>query len=174
MWDDPKDLEEFPDYDMGKERVLVALVPSLRDWDLVCHQHWYRIPLSRAPQRIGADYLAFYHPKVFEKLRWTITYYAPIERYQIVRRRELLPKEPDHPRADALYFKIMLGPLETLPHPIPSNNLRRVTFIMTTMTRLLQATEINDLWVTSTRRDHLQRALQVSEAGQAALPWPSD
>ena len=173
MWDDLGDPDESPDYAVGQERVLVALVPSLRDWELICNQGWYRIPLSRAPQRIGADYLAFYHPKVFARLRWTITYYAQVARYQVARRRDLLPTEPDHPRANALYYKITLGPLQALPHPIPSHNLRRITFIMTTMKRLLRATEINDLWIQETRRDHLERALQISEAGQPEISWPS-
>ncbi|MHB9033531.1 MAG: hypothetical protein ACYC6L_10830 [Anaerolineae bacterium] len=43
-----------------QEQVLVVIVPSQRDWDLVLNEHWYRIPVSRAPRRVAADYLAFY------------------------------------------------------------------------------------------------------------------
>ena len=32
----------------------------------------------------------------------------------MVRRRDLLPDEPDHPRADQAYYKLQLGPLERL------------------------------------------------------------
>lgn len=157
--------DEAPDEEGGTgvpadERVLVAVVPDPRDWERLRAEGWYRIPLSRAPQRIGAQYLAFYHTARFTDLRWTITYYAPIIRYRLLPRRELLPDEPDHPRADALYYKVELGPLEALPHPIVSEKLRRVTFIMTTLSRLLRAREINDLWERETARDKLYRALQ--------------
>lgn len=160
MWDDipePSDADEsLPD----AERVLVVIVAQSRDWELVRAEHWYRIPVTRAPKRIGAEYLAFYHTKRSGALHWQIAYYAPILRYRIVPRRELLPDEPNHPRADALYYKIELGPLEALPRPIPSQKLRRVTFIMTTLPRLLRANEINDLWEPRDARDHLWRALR--------------
>ena len=141
-----------------EERVLVAIVPTLRDWHLICQEHWYRIPLARAPQSIAAEYLAFYHPKVFGELRWRIAYYAPILRYRVVRRHELLPQELDHPRANAIYYKLELGPLEALPQPIISRKLRRVTFINTTLSRLFQAREINDLWLHENSQAPLQRA----------------
>lgn len=160
MWDDipePSDTDVPPP---DTERVLVVVVARPRDWELVRDEHWYRIPIARAPKRIGAEYLAFYHTKRAGALRWQIAYYAPILRYRIVPRRELLPEEHDHPRADMLYYKIELGPLEALPRPIPSQKLRRVTFIMTTLPRLLRANEINDLWEPRNARDHLWRALR--------------
>lgn len=164
MWDDSLDLDQPGRYPADDERVLVVVVPRRRDWERVRSEHWYRIPLSRAPRRVAAEYLAFYHPKVFGELRWSIRYYAPIKRYSIVRRGELLPAELHHPRADDLYYRIEIGSLEELPHPIPSRSLRRVTFIMTTMSRLLRAREINDLWVRETACDRLRRAFRVREA----------
>ena len=145
MWDDLLEIEDL-ECAQYPERVLVVVVPRLRDWELVRSEHWYRIPVATAPQRIGAQYLAFYHTKVFGPTRWSITYYAPIRRYRLVRRRDLLPDEPDHQHADHLYYKIEIGPLEALPRPIPSRKLRRVTFIMTTMSRLLAARDVVDLW----------------------------
>ena len=143
--------------------VLVGIVPSLSDWDIICREHWYRIPLATAPSRLGAEYLAFYHPKVFPELCWTISYYAPVVGYDIVKRRELLPQEGQHPHAEALYYKISLGPLRSLPRPIPSKKLRRVTFIPTTLPRLLSAREINDLWLPREPRQALWRDLQLSQ-----------
>ncbi|MBC7234510.1 MAG: hypothetical protein H5T69_01620 [Chloroflexi bacterium] len=126
---------------------MVVVVPAPEDWETLLREGWYRIPLRCAPRRVGADYLAFYHPQVFANLRWTIRYYAQVRRYRIVRRRELFPQQPDHPRADDLYYRIDVGPLQQLPRPIVSRKLRRVTFIPTTLPRLLQAREINDLWL---------------------------
>jgi len=158
MWDDPFESESDGQRWQHHERVLVAVVPRPRDWELVRSEHWYRIPVSRAPRRIGAEYLAFYHTGRFGELRWSIRYYAPTRRYRLMRRRELLPGEPDHPRADALYYKIEIGPLKALPRPIPSRRLRRVTFILTTLPRLLSAQEITDLWERGAAGDGLRRA----------------
>jgi hypothetical protein len=144
-------------------RVLVAVVPTARDWERIQHEGWYRIPLARAPQRLGAEYLAFYHTKDGGELRWTISHYAAVRGFRLVRRRELVPDEPDHPRADDLYYRVELGALEPLPRPIPSLKLRRVTFIATTLRRLLSAHEINDLWEREAARDRLWRALQARE-----------
>lgn len=146
-----------------QERVLVAVVPSMRDWELARDEHWYRIPVSRAPRRVGAEYLAFYHTSAFGELRWCIAYYAPVRQYRLARRHELFPDEPDHPRADELYYRIEIGPLVALPKPIPSVRLRRITFIATTLPRLLAASEVNDLWSRETARDRLWRALRARE-----------
>ena len=149
---------------------LVAVVNHPRDWQCVLEGHWYRIPLDRAPSRIAVQYIAFYHTRSFPELRWTVRYYAPVERFDVVTRRELLPAEPGHPRADASYFKISLGPLWELPRPIPSRRLRRVTFILTTLPRLFRAQEINDLWMREDAQAPLRRALTLREAVPQFMP----
>jgi hypothetical protein len=57
--------------------------------------------------------------------------------------RDLLPGESDHPRAEQRYYKLQLGKLVELPHPIPSRRLRRITFVLTNGKRLNKAWEIN-------------------------------
>lgn len=148
--------------DLGAEnsRVLVAVMNNLRDFDIARTEGWYRIPFDRAPSRLGADYLAFYHTKVFRKERWAVNYYAPTKRFRIVPRRHLLPDEPDHPRAEEAYYKIEIGALERLPHPVPSQRLRRITFIPTTLERLLRAEEINDLWCGDAAEEKLYQAFK--------------
>jgi hypothetical protein len=155
-WDEAY-LEEAEGRD--PERVLVAIVPRLEDWQRVLDERWYRIPLARAPERVGAEYLAFYHPSRFGEMGCSIRYYASVERYRLATRRELLPDEPDHPRAEERYLKLELGPLHSLPRPIAAAKLRRVTFIHTTLDRLLAAHEINDLWLRETAKDRLWQAL---------------
>lgn len=144
------------------ERVLVVVVTRWRDWELICTEHWYRIPVARAPKRLGADYLAFYHTKNFGELRWSIAYYAPVLAYRLVRRSELFPDEAGHPRANQLYYKVELGPLMALPRPIPSLRLRRITFIPTTLLRLLTAQEVRDLWPRERASEQFRRILQVN------------
>ncbi len=126
---------------------LVVLVNNEADWRHIVDDGWYRIPLKHAPHPVAASYLAFYQSRVFGDDAFHIRYYAPVRRYRTVTRRELLPDQPDHPRADERYYQIELGPLITLQHPIPSRRLRRITFIPTTLRRLLEADEINDLWL---------------------------
>ncbi len=146
------------------ERVLVVIMNNRRDWQIVREQGWYRIPVRRAPRRVGADYLAFYFTGAFpEGERHRVVFYAPVRSYRLVTRLDLLPDEPEHPRAREVYFQVCIGPLRRLQRPIPSRRLRRITFIPTTLDRLLHATEINDLW--DKRPTLLWDALRQLEGG---------
>ncbi len=144
--------------------VLVVVVNDPADLARARDEGWYRIPLDRAPRRVAADYLAFYQTAAFPAdERWAVRWLAPVRGYRIAMRRELIPDEPDHPRADALYYKVVLGALEPLPRPVPSRRLRRITFIPTTLGRLLQAEEINDLWIKSRAQEQLWAALKEAD-----------
>lgn len=135
--------DDLPD---DRARVLVAVVSRPRDLELARRAGWYRVPLARAPACFAADYLAFYQTAAFGEERWSVRYYAPVLRYGIATRLELLPDEPAHPRAAERYYRIELGPLETLPLPIPAARLRRVVFIATTFGQLRRARDVRDLW----------------------------
>lgn len=144
----------------GSPPVLVAVITRPCDLRIAREAGWYRVPLRRAPRRLAAEYLAFYQTAAFGEERWSVRYYAPIRRYRLATRLELLPDEPDHPRAHEEYYRIEIGPLQELPHPIPSRRLRRITFIMTDLARLLSAEEINDLWQGDSQQDLLWRELK--------------
>ena len=166
-WDVALAPERWPEEDEeegeeGEELVLVAVMNNRRDFEIARDQGWYRIPLKRAPRQVGADYLAFYQTKAFGPEKWAVNYYAPIKRYRIVTRAELLPEEADHPRAHDRYYKVEIGPLQRLPRPIPSRRLRRITFIPTTLGRLLSAREINDLWCGGPSEEALWEAFKRS------------
>jgi len=153
--------EEGPALD--ESPVLVAIMNNQRDFDIARREGWYRIPVNRSLRRLGADYLAFYQVKAFGAEGWAINYYAPIYRVHLVQRLELLPEEREHPRATDWYYKLEIGPLRRLPHPIPSRRLRRITFIPTTLARLLSAREINDLWLGSEEEERLWEAFKEHE-----------
>lgn len=157
LWGDPR-LETDDD-----ALVLVAVLTRPRDLAIAREQGWYRIPVKRAPRRVAADYLAFYQTQAFGPEAFAVSYYAPVRRFHMVRRADLLPEEPDHPRADEAYYQIEIGALQRLPRPIPSRRLRRITFIPTTLQRLLAAEEINDLWWRDEPQERLWAALR--EAG---------
>ncbi len=126
--------------------VLVAIMSNPRDLAIARDQHWYRIPVDKAPQRgIHAPILAFYQTKAFGDERWSINYYAHAAAWETVRRIDLLPAEVDHPRATDPYYKVHLGELHRLPHSISSRKWRRITFIVTHWERLQVAREVSEL-----------------------------
>lgn len=146
--------------------VLVAVVNDPDDLARAREQGWYRIPLARAPSRIGADFLALYQTAAFPPAeRWAVRFVAPVRGYRLTTRRALIPEQPAHPRADERYHRVDIGPLWPLPNPIPSLRLRRITFIRTTLGRLLEAQEINDLWLRSAAHERLWEAIR--QAGLA-------
>ncbi len=130
-----------------EDRVLVAVMNNRRDFEIARDRGWYRIPVRYAPPTITeAAVLAFYFTRAFGEEGWAIHWYAPVRGHELARRRDLLPEEPHHPRADDPYYKLQLGPLVRLERPIPSLRWRRITFIETTWDRFAVAQEINDLF----------------------------
>lgn len=140
---------------------LVAIIPKKKDWDILNKAHWYRIPVKTAPKFLNkVKFIAFYQTKGFGAEKYAVNYYAQILKIEIAKRIELLPDEPEHIRANDDYYKIIIDNLIKLPKPIPSLRWRRITFIPTTLGRLLNATEINDLWCTSIIEEKMYQYLK--------------
>ncbi len=143
------------------DTVLIALVNHPRDWELIRHEHWYRMPTRHAPRYFAsAQYLAFYFARSFGESKWTIPHYATVRGHELVRRRDLLPAEPNHPRADELYYQLQLGPLQRREPPIVSKRGRRLLFLWTTWEKFARAQEINDLFHKGPAQDQLWEALK--------------
>jgi len=157
-----KSLSDWQAEDVPPETVpvLVAIMNNQRDLQIARREGWYRIPVKHAPRRLGAEYLAFYQTKAFGEEAWAVNYYATIHRIHLAQRLDLLPQEADHLRASDWYYKIQIGCLRRLPHSIPSQRLRRMTFIPTTLARLLSAEEINDLWLGREHEEQLWEAFK--------------
>jgi hypothetical protein len=82
--------------------------------------HWYRIPVRSAPKFFPPDYVAFYFTKPFGQDAFSIRWYAQVRGHELVTRRDLLPDEPDHPRAEQRYYKLQLGSWSNFPTPSPA------------------------------------------------------
>ena len=121
---------------------------------------WYRIPLRSAPKVVAVDCLAFYQPASFSGRGGQIEYIAPVRGHELTTRGELLRDEANHPRAAEEYFKIQLGGLEKLEHPIVAGKWKRITFLYTTGEYLLRAKTLNDLVVDGEERRVLWRSLR--------------
>ncbi len=140
--------------------VLVAVLKAPRDLAFA-KAGWYRIPVDRLPRRgLQARYIAFYQPRTFGPEGGAVRYVARIVSWQILPRRELLPEEADHPRAEALYYRVGLGPLERLAPPIAPGRWRRFAFIVTHRARLFEARELRDLVHGTRWEESLWKALR--------------
>ncbi len=151
--------------------ILVCLLPAPRDLEIARLLGWYRIPLRTAPKVVAVDYLAFYQPSSFGERGGRIEFVAPLLGHELTTRGELLREEPDHPHAREEYFKLQLGGLEKLPHPIAADKWKRLTFLYTTGEYLLNAHNLNDLVVKPDERDVLWRSLR--ERAENTLPYQS-
>ncbi len=142
--------------------MLVALINTPRDLELAQQERWYRIPARHAPKYFaGAQYLAFYLPAAFGARKWSIDSYAPVRGHELVRRRDLLPEQPDHPHADELYYKLQLGASEPRVPPIRARRGRRVLFLWTNWEKFSTATEWNDLYLRTPAHEALWDALRA-------------
>jgi hypothetical protein len=128
------------------DRVLVAVVNRLQDFEIARDQGWYRVPEQKASRGVYFEYVAFYFTGAFGRQGWAVHHYARRLGHELATRRELLPDEAHHPRAGEHYYKLQLGPLQRRDPPIVSLRWRRVTFIHTTWDRFEAAEEINDLF----------------------------
>lgn len=141
--------------------VLVALVNSERDLELAVRQHWYRIRQRHAPRHFsGAQYLAFYLGSAFGESKWSIREYAQVRGHELALRRDLLPAEVDHPRANEIYYKLQLGEVMPRMRPIVSNRGRRLLFLWTTWAKFSEARQFNDLFHKGAAHDKLWHGIQ--------------
>ena len=140
--------------------ILVALLPTPRDMEIARLLGWYRIPLRTAPKVVAVDYLAFYQPASFGERGGRIELVSEVRGHELVTRAELLRDEADHPRANEEYYKIQIGALEKLGHPIITEKWRRITFFYTTGEYLLDAKLLTDLVVAGDERQLLWRSLR--------------
>ncbi len=144
--------------------VLVAILRSHLDFAIAREQNWYRIPVDSAQRllkdRWQPDWLAFYQTKAFGGEAYAINYRCKVKDIQTARRCDLFPNEPMDERSVRLYHKINFEQLAPLPSPIRSQRLRRIVFIPTTMAKLRDATEINDLFDDSPLENKLWAALK--------------
>jgi len=148
-----------------RRTVLVAVLNNREDFRRIADEGWYRIPQRRAPDRVGADFLAFYQTSAFADSGEAnaITWIAPTQRYLLATRSELIPDERDHPRAAEYYFRVDLGALQRLAKPVPATTWRRLTFIHTTLGTLLRANDVKDLVLENDPFDTLWDALRKNK-----------
>ncbi|MCB9453597.1 MAG: hypothetical protein H6672_19370 [Anaerolineaceae bacterium] len=129
-----------------EDRVLVGVINRKRDLAYARDAHWYRIPQARMSGGVHTEYVAFFLSRAFKDKNGGIHYYARRAGVELVYRRDLLPEETDHPRAQDTYYKVQLGALVEKTPPILNPSRRSVSFIYTTWDRFVHARQIGDLY----------------------------
>jgi hypothetical protein len=132
-----------------EDRVLIGVINRKQDLAIAQHAHWYRVPWKQAARGIHAEYVAFYQSRAFGEDNKAIRLFARRTGHELVRRKDLLPDEVSHRRANELYFKIQLGELRPKVPPISNPTGRPVIFIYTTWDRFIAAEVISDLYSTA-------------------------
>jgi len=144
--------------------ILVAIIPTPEDLQVARILGWYRIPTRSAPRILNVDYLAFYQPASFHDRKWRVEFLAPVLGHELTTRSELIQDELGHPRADEEYFKVQLGPVRSLSHPIGAGDWKRFTFLYTTGEYFRGAKILTDLTVAPAERRRLWKALRERSA----------
>lgn len=147
--------------------VLVAVLKKQYDLNILLTEKWYRIPVANCP-RLRFEYIAFYQPAGFGADGKRIRYYAKISNYKIYKRKNLLPNEPNHPRADEYYLKFFITNIRQLASPIRNIIPRRISFGFTTLKQLKRAKNILQLYGVAPTEQIIEKNLKL--AGIKAKP----
>lgn len=144
----------------AKEKiVLVGVLKNKSDREILFREKWYRIPVIYAPKR-QFNYLAFYQPISFSQEGKQIQYFARVLDYQIIKRRDLLPSEISHSRAEDYYFRVRLGKIKKLIRPIRNIIPRRISFGFTTLDHLLESKDILQLYNVPPTEEIIEKILK--------------
>lgn len=130
-----------------EDRVLVGVIKARRDLIFARDAGWYRIPYHQMPDGIEAEWVAFFlSGAVFRQQRSTIAYYGQRGGVELAHRRDLIPTEPDHPRADHRYYRVSIRDWQPKLPPIRNTTGHAFSFIHTTWDRFEAAAHLADLY----------------------------
>ena len=128
---------------------LVAIMNSVKDFEIARNHNWYRIPVKSAPPIVkdkSIKYLAFYHTKIFKDEKYSIRWYAKVNNIDIVSRKDLFPDEKQNEKTGKKYYKVNFENFKQLTNPVISQTGRRIVFIPTNRYKLFFASELNDIF----------------------------
>lgn len=127
------------------QTVLVAILKSCRDLEILLRHGWYRIPAAKMPVR-AFGWVAFYQTTAFGREGKAIRYYGQVRKRERLLRRELLPGELDHPRAGDEYVRLRFDAIRELRRPIVNRTGMRLTFGFTTLAKLERFRSLHSLF----------------------------
>lgn len=145
-----------------RPEVLVCVLRSHQDKEILVKEKWYRIPLSHAPKR-RPKYLAFYQPAIFGGSGKRIELYGRVKYWRIKRRIDLLPEEKNHPDSRRLYIQFILSRVSKLRRPLPNRKGLRVSFGFTILTKLRQSPDLRRVFDLPPIEDILAKTLKKNK-----------
>ena len=150
---------------MVAEHLLVGIVPSRADLQILETERWYRVPVDAAitldnswPPR----WFAAFETVASGAKSQRVVSFSEVLSVERKSRRELLPGEPIGPKSDRQYYQLRLGRLQALDMPLVPKRNRRLSFIQTTRQKFERAQEFNDLFNDSPYEDELWDALKAN------------
>jgi Protein of unknown function (DUF559) len=149
----------------NENNTLVALLKNPKDWQTVLNHGIYRIrgslrypPLMLTEKRV--QYLGFYLPACFGKLKFSVRHYAKVKNISMAPRHECIPNEMFNAKSNDKYYKIDVAEPSALAEPIVSFRGRsHMVLIQTDEQRLLNAIEFNFLYKGSHLEEPMFKAL---------------
>jgi len=142
------------------EELLVGIVNTQSDFELIQNQHWYRVPVEKVnknlKKRWPPKWIAFYYTNSIKDYSQMIVHFAKVSSIREATRQELFPEETEGYKSKRSYYKISFNKVEELPKPILSRRWRRIVFIQTTYKKFINAVEVNDLFDGSHLEDRLR------------------
>lgn len=147
------------------KKILIAILKETKDYSILLRESWYRIPKNRikTPRMVvdgSIDYIAFYQGKQFKDNSFRIERYAKVKQILIVKRIDLFPNELINDKSYNEYYKIEIEELLKLEAPIFSHKRRIIIFINSTLSKFLNANDINDLYLGSPLEEKLWNMLK--------------
>lgn len=155
------------------ERVLAGLVPTQRDLEFFVKDRWYRIPDDSKitlARRWPPTWVAAFESTRIDGVQ-QIRYYGRVGSRAKKHRSELFHGERPGPKQGRTYQVFEFDEVIELPRPILVQKNRRNPFIETTLSKLLTATTINDLFDDSPSEDTLWERLR-SVGPWTERQWP--
>lgn len=135
---------------------IVCWLKCKSDLSILLTQGWYRIPVTtKLDNLLKVKNLAFYQSHNFGKESLIIKHYGVIKDIIVKKREELFPNEEKNAKTGKRYYKVRMKDMNILDRPVFSRRARRIIFLNTTIEKLLQAGELNDLFHDSPIEDIL-------------------
>jgi len=141
---------------------LVCVIKTKKDRDILLEEKWYRIPLSHAPRR-KPKFLAFYQGAAFKEAGERIELYGRIKYWRLKKRKEILPEEKKHPRANELYLQFFLSRVSKLRKPALNRGRVRISFGFTSLEKLRRSEKIRGLFDITPMDDILEAMLKKNK-----------
>jgi len=129
----------------GQSQVMVCVLKSHRDREVLLKEGWYRIPLSNAPRR-RPKYLAFYQPAIFGRSGKRIELYGRVKHWQVKKRIDLLSEEVNHANSQEPYIQFIFNKVSKLRRPLTNHRGLRISFGFTSLSKLRHSPDLRRLF----------------------------